>query len=359
MLVLYSLLFLQLLSEGSQISKALFLEFVSFSFDYLNWLLPIGCFLATLFTFSFLSKNRELLALDATGFSTFNILRPVIIVAFFWSLFSFFFQNSEKIQTLINEILKEEEGFEQTKFHSFRMSIREKNRTWFFQSYDLKTSTAEKIHLYCYDKNGKDILRINAQSGFRTDEGWVLENGRLLGFHSDKGVPQISDNHEVVWNLDHPSLFKRTSSNVLTPQYKKTFNKLFLTEIIDDPEPFALLKMKPHDMTLASLFQLIKSFPNPESPKLFPYKLRKAQLIWNIPACLLASICALAITLKRQQNSIGVLIGVSFFWIISFYVLRSISDALGEKGILSSWIATSIPFVIIFTLSIFMISRRR
>jgi len=47
------------------------------------------------------------------------------------------------------------------------------------------------------------------------------------------------------------------------------------------------------------------------------------------------------------------------FYILVFYIIRSLCDALGEKGILSDWVATGIPFVLVFVISVKMIWKNR
>ena len=104
---------------------------------------------------------------------------------------------------------------------------------------------------------------------------------------------------------------------------------------------------------------LISDFPSENSPQVQPYRLRRAQLFWNAPACLLAALCALAISINRQQSSIGIIVGVSIIWISGFYMLRTFCDALGEKGILKEWQASGIPFAVILLFSIVQLWRKR
>jgi len=62
-----------------------------------NWVplaLPLSVLLASIMTFGSLGENKELLALKSCGCSLFKMMKPLIIVIFFISLFAFYFTNS-------------------------------------------------------------------------------------------------------------------------------------------------------------------------------------------------------------------------------------------------------------------------
>jgi lipopolysaccharide export LptBFGC system permease protein LptF len=219
---------------------------------------------------------------------------------------------------------------------SFHMKIESEKRTWYFNSYDIYSNEGQGIYLYSYDEQGNDLFRIKAKTGFLTERGWELENGYFLGFLTSKGIPILLKDH-IAWD-----------SYVL-----------YLPEIKDDPQPFALLRTEPGSLNFEELSSLIREFPSEDSNKIHPYKLRRAQLFWNAPACLLAAFCALAISINRQQSSTGIIVGVSIIWISLFYILRTFCDALGQEGILKEWQASGIPFVLILLISIAVLCRKR
>ena len=72
------------------------------AFTFLPWLFPIICFISTLLTFSFLAKNRELLALVSNGFSTLSISLPIVGLALVCSMLAWFFQDTERIVDWFN-----------------------------------------------------------------------------------------------------------------------------------------------------------------------------------------------------------------------------------------------------------------
>ena len=337
-------------------SPVVFLNlFVHFVFDYLPWLFPIACFVSTLFTFSFLTKNRELLALDASGVSTLFLARPIFILALVCSILCWLSKDAEKIIDWFEDPLKSNLDRKKELVSSIRMRLESENRTWYFQSFDLGNRIAKEIHLYSYDKAGNDLFRIKAKSGNLSKKGWELKDGKFLGFYSDKGMPAIDDKNHIFWDLTAKPYLNSLELEKKSPRFNKKFSYLHMSNIHDNPRPFALLKTKPEDLSFGSLNELIDRFPSPFSAKLYPYKLRRAQLFWNAPACILAVMCAMALSIRREQTTVGFIVGLSFLWILAFYVVRAFCDAIGEKGILSEWIATGIPFIFLLITSIKML----
>ena len=166
-------------------------------------------------------------------------------------------------------------------------------------------------------------------------------------------------NNRIFWDSSVNSFDSILNVRTSSPRYNKRFTELHLPEVFDDPTPFALLKAKPQDLSFEKLSELIDNFPNQNSSKLNPYRLRRTQLLWNVPGCFLAVMCALALSLLNEQRSVGFITGLSLFYILVFYIIRSLCDALGEKGIISDWVATGIPFVLVFVISVKMIWKNR
>jgi lipopolysaccharide export LptBFGC system permease protein LptF len=363
-LVLFSLLFLQFLNDKSGVFLhdsfvGFFLLFGETAINYLTWLFPISCFVATLFTFSFLSKNRELLALDASGISFFLIARPIIGLALICSAFSWISKDSDTLIFEMKKLLGSGDMQESREFSSFQMSLPAVNRTWYLQSFDMGKSLAHGIHLYSYDKGGNDLFRIRAESGFLSKSGWQFQNGIFLGFSSGSGIPVISTENQISWQKTPNPFIADPSLALPSPKYNKRFAFLELPEVYDDPKNFALLKAKPDSLSFSQLDEVIQNFPREDSQKLHPYRLRRAQIFWNAPGCLFAVICALALTLKREPSSTGFIIGLSLMWILGFYILRSFFSSLGERGILSAWSATGIPYLSILGISFLVLWKNR
>jgi len=119
------------------------------------------------------------------------------------------------------------------------------------------------------------------------------------------------------------------------------------------------MRSQPKEMSMSDLNVVLEQFPDNVFRDAQPYRLRRAQLFWNSPACLLATFFALAVSLNRKKNSVGLTIGLSIIWISFFYIIKTVSELFGEKGILNEWYAVGIPFLLFFLISIFTLWKNR
>lgn len=361
--VLYSLIFLQLIGdEGISFSsdpvKDLFQKFFYPVVEYQTWLFPICCFLATIFSISALSKNRELMALDASGVSFFVISKPILVLALVCCTINFLLTDSERITAFIDRSFGWTSNAKSESVESFQMKLKDEKRTWYFNNYDTRNKHASGIFLYSYDEKGNDVYRIKAKSGNYSEDGWELKNGRFLGFSTDEGTPLLINGYLKWKHLPSP-IQDNNDSKPFGPRFKKDFIFLKLDDISDNPLPYALMRSQPKEMSMSDLNVVLEQFPDNVFRDAQPYRLRRAQLFWNSPACLLATFFALAVSLNRKKNSVGLTIGLSIIWISFFYIIKTVSDLFGEKGILNEWYAVGIPFLLFFLISIFTLWKNR
>ena len=361
--VLYSLIFLQLIGdEGISFSsdplKDLFQKFFYPVVEYQTWLFPMCCFLATIFSISALSKNRELMALDASGVSFFVISKPILVLALVCCTINFLLTDSERITAFIDRSFGWTSNAKSEPVESFQMKLKDEKGTWYFNNYDSRNKHASGIFLYSYDEKGNDVYRIKAKSGNYSEDGWELKNGRFLGFSTDEGTPLLINGYLKWKHLPSP-IQDNDDSKPFGPRFKKDFIFLKLDDISDNPLPYALMRSQPKEMSMSDLNVVLEQFPDNVFRDAQPYRLRRAQLFWNTPACLLATFFALAVSLNRKKNSVGLTIGLSIIWISFFYIIKTVSDLFGEKGILNEWYAVGIPFLLFFLISIFTLWKNR
>lgn len=358
LLFLLSVLFLQNFADDPTFGSDLLswegrTKLLLWVLGYLPWLLPISCFVATVACFSFLSKNRELLALLASGCSPAGLSKPLFFIGLFFSILCWASVNFEQKSTFQNKNSNGERDLS-----SFSMQIA-KSRIWYFKELDQVTWRGRDVQVYSYDKNGSDSYRVRAKGAFWSGRGWRFENGRFLGFPSAKGLPVPKDdgvglNWEKIPDRNDGADISRSS-----PGINKTFSTLFLALPDDDPRPHAMLLRAPESLGYNELDEIIENYPNKDSAKLYPYRLRRAQLLWSAPSCLFAILCGVAIGFRKKSSSIGSLFGFSLIGILLFYVMKTCFDALGERGVLSEWVAVGSPYLFILTGALFLLAKNR
>ena len=355
---LFAILFLQALSDDPDFARGLLEQEgrkkgLVWILGYVPWVLPVSCFVATVISLSFLSKNRELLALRASGFSSFGLSRPFVLFGAILSLVCWQVVNYRIQSTASNNQLEKVMPLD-----SFRMKIG-KERIWYFGEFDEVLGEGTGVHVYSYDENGSDSYRIRAESASRDGSDWIFENGRFLGFPSGKGLPLPNESgNGLNWEkspVPLGSLIQVRSS----PRINKRFSSLRLSLPSDDPRIHVALRKKPASLSYDELTTVIESYPQQSSATLYPYRLRKAQLAGSAPSCLLAVLCGLAVGLRKKTSSAGSMAGIALLGAFLFYLLKTFCDALGEKGIVSEWEAVGIPYFFVVAGSFYLLLRNR
>jgi lipopolysaccharide export LptBFGC system permease protein LptF len=320
---------------------------------YMPWVLPISCFVATVSVLGIISKNHELVAMRASGISTFAVSKPLLLLGLLVSFACWFARDyRQQLSSDINQLGKE------STLASFGMKIGQ-SRIWYFQEYDEVSGQGRGVQLYSYDQNGSDSYRIRAKSASWTGNGWSFREGRFLGFPTEKGIPvPQSSGGGIDWE-QNPTGFEISKQGRASPRINKRFSVLFLPLAKDDPVPHAALRKKPNSLTYGELVNLLREYPMQQSARLYPYKLRRAQLLWSGPSCLVAVLCGLALGLRRKSTTPGRIAGASLLGMLLFYLAKTFCDALGEKGIASEWLAAGIPYVLISAIAICLVRQSR
>lgn len=178
----------------------------------ISLMLPAAVLLATLMTFSSLSKFSEIIAMKANGVSLYRISGPVVIFAAFIAVFLFYFseviapasiQKAEHI--IIADIQK------QKTFGSFKQNelwYRGEDAIYNFKMFDVTNNTLRGIVINYINPDFTLQRRIDAQSAEWKNGQWVFHN--LLQTHFDNtGTPVLEWSKEKALTLpEKPSDFK-------------------------------------------------------------------------------------------------------------------------------------------------------
>lgn len=358
MAFLFAILFLQAFSDNPEFFSK-FLdhsgrkEALAWVLGYMPWVLPVSCFIATVSALGIFSKNHELLAMRASGISGFAIGKPILLLGLLVSIASWFARDSQ-IQLVSSGTQPKKESI----LASFGMKI-DQSRIWYFKEFDEAKGKGKGVQVYSYDQNGSDSYRIRAKSATWIENGWSFKEGRFLGFPSEKGVPVPKpDGVGIDWEAN-PVGFENANQVRASPRINKRFSALFLPLEKDDPFPHAALRQKPNTLNYGELGTLLSEYPRQNSAKLYPYKLRRAQLLWSGPSCLVAVLCGLALGLRRKITSVGRIAGLSLLGMLIFYLAKTFCDALGEKGIVSEWLASGVPYLLVVIIAICLMRHNR
>lgn len=307
--------------------------------SYLPWLLPICCLGASLFSLSFARKRGEWTAMLANGISPTQSFSLIVILGFWVGWSSDWLMNGAGVRSMDMSDL-------QTR--SLKMQIGAE-RLWFFRSFDPSSGMGRGLQLFQYGEKGEDVMRIRAATAkWESEKGWTFYNGKFLGFYSAKGLPVIDENKSsIVWETNEAESTKDEVYQTKSPGISRSFEKLYGLGIPDDPTPYLWLQKRAKDMSVGEIERLLHRFPDSEGQEMIPYQLRKAQLWWNGPACLVALLIGLGLGSARGSSTPAKLAGVSLLGALGFYLIRTLSDSLGEQQILTPMVTASLPYVLV------------
>lgn len=307
--------------------------------SYLPWLLPVCCLGASLFSLSFARKRGEWTAMLANGISPTQSFSLIVILGFGVGWSSDWLMNGAGVRSMDMSDL-------QTR--SLKMQIGSE-RLWYFRSFDPSSGMGRGLQLFQYGEKGEDVMRIRAATAkWESEKGWTFYNGKFLGFYSAKGLPVIDENKSsLVWETIEAESIKDEVYQTKSPGISCSFEKLYGLGIQDDPTPYLWLQKRAKDMSVGEIERLLDRFPDSKGQEMIPYQLRKAQLWWNGPACLVALLIGLGLGSARGSSTPANLAGVSLLGALGFYLIRTLSDSLGEQQILTPMVTASLPYVLI------------
>jgi lipopolysaccharide export system permease protein len=196
-------------------------------------MLPPAILLATLFTYSSLSKFSEITAMKANGISLYRISIPPLIFAALISIFSFFFnelitpaavQKTEHI--IIVEVQKQKTfGF----FKQNEIWYRGENAIYNFKMFDVNKDILYGITINYLNPDFTLKARIDAEKAEWKDNKWVFN--KVLSTHFDNtNVPVLERSEEAIIAIpEKPDNFKIIQKDAEKMGYfelKKYVNKI-------------------------------------------------------------------------------------------------------------------------------------
>ncbi len=289
----------------------------------LNSTFPGGLLLGILFTFDKLSKDSEMTIFRAVGMSFPRIIAPVIVLSFFFTGICFYLGDKAtpkaavKVQAIHGEIRSTQYIYTQKddKGHPLVSVIVSKSMDKDLQNVivlDFATGVYQDVH---------QLSNIySAKSGHVYDDKWVLENITNYKISND-GI------YVDVKHLD--------KLNVLNGEAAKNAYTLMSNST-----------MKERDITNKDLKNYVKLLKKENLTEEYNYNLNKYLQRFLKPfICVLLAILGalLGFSKPREQRLIGFTIGIGCIFL--YYITLPCFDVMAEKGVLSPYLAASLPLV--------------
>lgn len=302
-------------------------------------IIPISLLVSLLFFLGNLRRNNEIIAMQASGLSLFQITRSLWVSGFILTLLLIIFNASiiplsvERIKKIENKLAiskaEKDDAIETTGLISkLVFDNTAKGRLWYIYHFNELTHRAYGVNVYIRDAEGTEIERIIAKEAYydKQDKHWILKDGRETFFNLKEGEPTQS----IVFD-------------------QKTF-----PDLTESPEIMVSLSKKPRHLSLFQLGSLLRELNYEANPNVANYAVKYQSLLASPLSCLI--VVAIAIPFAafgvRTNPMVGVSKAIMLFFI--YYVIANIAGILGSQLVLSAWLAAWLPNFAMIAFSIFL-----
>jgi LPS export ABC transporter permease LptF/LPS export ABC transporter permease LptG len=329
-LVFYIITIMELIDDVVENNVAFFriFEFIYYHTpEIISFALPVSVLTAVLLTFSMMSKNNELVAVQVSGISLYRLTLPAVVTGVLISLVFFHIQENimpdankkkQEILAIIHNI-----ELKTSKEMSKNWVVGDNNEFYFFNLMDKDTNTIDKFNaLYMNDDFSMEKRLSSNSARWLNDTELILEDG----FERD-----FKDNRPV-------DFYKFKTKNIKIEKGKALF-----TEKIDFPEFMNIKTLKAYIKYLKEK----KSNTQKYEAKLY-YKY--AYPFSSLVMVLIAIPFSFLMGNRGTFFGIGIAIGISMVFWFAFAMF----SALGSAAILSPFISAFAPIFIFTAASIYL-----
>lgn len=290
---------------------------------------PIMCLIATLFTFSNLNNNNEIIALRASGLSFWQISKPALCFGLILSAMVLFIneryvpQASNTTKKIRNDhmiletdrYMKKHKKIENLTFYGLN------NRLYFIDAFDPSTMELNGITIIEHDNNQNIKEKAVALKGKWTGIAWKFFQCQISTFAEG--------------DMTHPVKIKVYQEKLM--------------DIKETPQDFLRQRLDVSSMNMKQLYDYIERFSNSGATKALnnlrvDFHEKISYPIGNFVIILIGIPFALMVKSRKRSTftSIGIAIGIGFL----YYVTNAVSLAFGKGGlippIMAAWAA---PFL--------------
>jgi lipopolysaccharide export system permease protein len=280
--------------------------------EYLWYSFPIAALVATVFTIYNMTRHREIVAAKAGGISFYRILAPLIVVGV--GLMGATFVLSELVPrgNARAASIQRAEGPNRT-WRSDFVYRSENGLDWQVDRLIAADGRMNGVVIERFPTPTRRGLHVTAEGATWSEEGgWVLVEGfmRTLGADSTENA--------------------------------MGFNRLAMPELTEQPHDLLESPTDPEEMTLAEI-ERITSILERSGSDPTEWLVRRGQMLAFPVATLIIMLfgAPLATSYKRGGAAFGV--GMSLVTVIAFLGMLKLTQALGEAGALTPWMAAWTP----------------
>jgi len=139
-------------------------------------IIPVSILLAVLIVFGLMNRNNEILALKSSGVGIYYLLKPILFIGLFLTLFLFFFSDIiiPITRSKANQIWLKEVRHESVISREKDIWLKDNRLITHIQSYDKYKDAIIDVTFNYFDENFRLYKRIDAKKGIFEDGNWIL-----------------------------------------------------------------------------------------------------------------------------------------------------------------------------------------
>ncbi len=306
----------------ANISLVRALQFVLFKIPFITaQAMPVVLLMAILIVFGLMSKNNELIILNAGGVSIYALVRPVMMVSALSALFLFYL--TEQVVPLT---MQQSNAINRKEIRkSSNVTVREENiwikgrrRITHIKYFDPAGKSIFGFSRYFFDQQFRLTRRIDAEKGEFQDDQWILHNCM------DQNLNAVDNTYAIAL---HATLRENLELQ---------------------PEDFGRIVLKAEEMNLQQLLAYVRKV-EAEGYAATAYRVDLYAKSAYPFVCVIMALVGIGLTARKRLNkglpvSISYGIGIGFL----YWVFKSFCVSLGYGGVLPPMVAAWMANLVFF-----------
>ncbi|MFY7804927.1 MAG: LptF/LptG family permease [Limnoraphis robusta] len=301
--------------------------------EFLVLSFPMSMVLTTLIVYGRMSSDSEVTALRSCGISIYRLVIPTLIFSLFITASMFVFNELIVPATNYRASITLEQAL-----HQDRLPVQEDHI--FYPEY-------RRIPIEDSDEEITILVRLFYAQKF---DGKYMNEVTILD-KSQQGITQIISSKSAVWNGKQQSWdFFDGTVYVIDPQgsYRNIVRfdhkELKLPRV---PLDLASRKRRYDEMNIVQAHEYLELMKNSGNEKIVQKTKVRIQQKYSLPfVCVVFGLLGAALGSRPQRTNRTTSFGISIIIIFSYYLLAFISGAMGQKAMISPFIAGWLPIAI-------------
>ncbi|MGA2403967.1 MAG: LPS export ABC transporter permease LptG [Syntrophobacteraceae bacterium] len=268
--------------------------------------IPMATIISAIIALGLLKRNRELIAMETAGVNPSYFVAPIAVAALLLSVIHF--GVAEFVARPLKQKLDETWLVNVRHWKSVpgmdmeNLWYREENTIYQIRLYDREKNVMQIASIFFLDPNFRIIQRVDARRITWTDQGWVAEDGLIIGFHDGNTDQQWFDR-------------KRLDLNVT-------------------PKDFIAGLTVPDKLSIAGLHRYVEKIEG-EGFSATPYRVDLHLRIASPFATLILALLGILVALRQGiHGGIAAGVGTSLAVAFAFYVVSNVGSSLASAGTL-------------------------